>query len=678
MTGGGAPSSPSAAVLRAMRGSQQQQQQQRQHEEAEEVVPSRHSARAGWRARDETPATRAPLTPPRAAQTARVIENAEGVRTTPSIVAFTDKGERLVGLPAKRQVRAAAWGGDGAHHRAAGQPSSWWQGQQQALGGVLRGERAAAVEPWRRRRAEWSSGMECRAWRASSVGRRGPPPAPHAGAGRRLSVSEQSGARARSPRRAEWSALLSTSANASRRSSVGEYRSGAGLSSPRCVPCLQAVTNPTNTVYATKRLIGRAFEDPQTQKESKVRGEASAGQCGRRTGCGRAAGATGAARRQEDGGQRALSESAVIYSREQPVAAPGVGAAGQQRRGGILEDWAAQEQMRRRRWLRCGVRPCGVVACVCAPQMVPYKIVRADNGDAWVEVRDGEVLLRGAGVVGQGQGGDGTRRKDGDAWVEVRDGSRAAVGCWGSGARTRRNARGRVVDAKQGGSSWLLGHRVPGAAGTTRGRAVVGAPQQQVSHPSVRRVPLPSFAQAAGNRYSPSQIGAFVLTKMKETAEAYLGHPISKAVITVPGAPTCVRLTWGVGEDRWAQAAAGARGRLQAARERKGHAGGEAAERQRQRQREGGNTCKRPWAQHRWHVRQSRGAQGRTARLQAATLPGACVCVCPRAAYFNDSQRQATKDAGRIAGLDVLRIINEPTAAALAYGSDKKEGTIAV
>jgi molecular chaperone DnaK len=43
-------------------------------------------------------------------------------------------------------------------------------------------------------------------------------------------------------------------------------------------------------------------------------------------------------------------------------------------------------------------------------------------------------------------------------------------------------------------------------------------------------------------------------------------------------------------------------------------------------------------------------------------------------AYFNDSQRQATKDAGRIAGLEVLRIINEPTAAALAYGMDKKEG----
>ncbi|GBF99701.1 heat shock protein 70 [Raphidocelis subcapitata] len=169
-------------------------------------------------------------------KTARVIENAEGQRTTPSVVAFTDKGERLVGVPAKRQ----------------------------------------------------------------------------------------------------------------------------------------AVTNPTNTVYATKRLIGRAFDDAQTQKEMK---------------------------------------------------------------------------------------------------MVPYKIVRADNGDAWVE--------------------------------------------------------------------------------------------------------------AGGQRYSPSQIGAFTLGKMKETAEAYLGHPISKAVVTVP-------------------------------------------------------------------------------------------------AYFNDSQRQATKDAGRIAGLDVLRIINEPTAAALAYGSDKKEGLIAV
>ncbi len=91
-----------------------------------------------------------------------------------------------------------------------------------------------------------------------------------------------------------------------------------------------------------------------------------------------------------------------------------------------------------------------------------------------------------------------------------------------------------------------------------------------------------AWVEARGERYAPSQISAFVLTKMKETAEAYLGEKVTQAVITVP-------------------------------------------------------------------------------------------------AYFNDSQRQATKDAGRIAGLDVLRIINEPTAAALAYGMDKrKTGTVAV
>ena len=91
-----------------------------------------------------------------------------------------------------------------------------------------------------------------------------------------------------------------------------------------------------------------------------------------------------------------------------------------------------------------------------------------------------------------------------------------------------------------------------------------------------------AWVEARGEKYPPSQISAFILGKMKETAEAFLGEKVSQAVITVP-------------------------------------------------------------------------------------------------AYFNDAQRQATKDAGRIAGLDVLRIINEPTAAALAYGMDKKaSGTIAV
>ena len=91
-----------------------------------------------------------------------------------------------------------------------------------------------------------------------------------------------------------------------------------------------------------------------------------------------------------------------------------------------------------------------------------------------------------------------------------------------------------------------------------------------------------AWTEVRGTKYSPSQISAFILQKMKETAESYLGEKVTQAVITVP-------------------------------------------------------------------------------------------------AYFNDSQRQATKDAGRIAGLEVLRIINEPTAAALAYGLEKKgTGTIAV
>ena len=82
-----------------------------------------------------------------------------------------------------------------------------------------------------------------------------------------------------------------------------------------------------------------------------------------------------------------------------------------------------------------------------------------------------------------------------------------------------------------------------------------------------------AWVDANGKKYSPSQISAFILQKMKETAESFLGHSVEKAVITVP-------------------------------------------------------------------------------------------------AYFNDAQRQATKDAGKIAGLEVLRIINEPTAAALSYGLD--------
>ena len=83
-----------------------------------------------------------------------------------------------------------------------------------------------------------------------------------------------------------------------------------------------------------------------------------------------------------------------------------------------------------------------------------------------------------------------------------------------------------------------------------------------------------AWVEAQGDKFSPSQISAFILQKMKETAESYLGEEVTQAVITVP-------------------------------------------------------------------------------------------------AYFNDAQRQATKDAGKIAGLEVLRIINEPTAAALAYGLDR-------
>ncbi len=111
---------------------------------------------------------------------------------------------------------------------------------------------------------------------------------------------------------------------------------------------------------------------------------------------------------------------------------------------------------------------------------------------------------------------------------------------------------------------------------------MVGKDKGLVPYPIVRGDNGDAWVEAKGQKYSPSQISSYILTKMKETAEAYLGESVTEAVITVP-------------------------------------------------------------------------------------------------AYFNDAQRQATKDAGKIAGLEVLRIINEPTAAALAYGMDKKNaGTIAV
>src|SRR6202789_2179378 len=111
---------------------------------------------------------------------------------------------------------------------------------------------------------------------------------------------------------------------------------------------------------------------------------------------------------------------------------------------------------------------------------------------------------------------------------------------------------------------------------------MVGKDKGLVPYNIVRADNGDAVVEVKNEKYSPSQISAFILGKMKETAESFLGEPVTQAVITVP-------------------------------------------------------------------------------------------------AYFNDSQRQATKDAGRIAGLEVLRIINEPTAAALAYGMDKKHtGTIAV
>ena len=115
-----------------------------------------------------------------------------------------------------------------------------------------------------------------------------------------------------------------------------------------------------------------------------------------------------------------------------------------------------------------------------------------------------------------------------------------------------------------------------------------------------------AWIEAQGTMYSPSQIGAFVLNKMKETAENYLGSSVK---VRHPGVDNvkCLHAT---------------------------------------------ETC----ASINIHI--------------FFFFQNAVVTV---PAYFNDSQRQATKDAGQISGLNVLRVINEPTAAALAYGMDKAE-----
>merc|ERR1719305_1600563 len=102
---------------------------------------------------------------------------------------------------------------------------------------------------------------------------------------------------------------------------------------------------------------------------------------------------------------------------------------------------------------------------------------------------------------------------------------------------------------------------------------------QNLPYKIVRAKGDDAWVEAQGQQYSPSQIGAFVLQKMRDTAEQHLGRPVAHAVVTVP-------------------------------------------------------------------------------------------------AYFNDAQRQATKDAGKIAGLEVARIINEPTAAALSYGLEKSDGQV--
>ena len=171
--------------------------------------------------------------------------------------------------------------------------------------------------------------------------------------------------------------------------------------------------------------------------------------------------------------------------------------------------------------------------------------------------------------------------------VAIMDGSQAKVLENAEGARTTPSVVAFLENEEK-----LVGQPAKRQAVTNAGDTIFAAKRligRKFDGPSVQKdiskVPYQivksdngdAWVQGKGKKYSPAQISAFVLQKMKETAEKYLGQAVTKAVITVP-------------------------------------------------------------------------------------------------AYFNDSQRQATKDAGKIAGLEVLRIINEPTAASLAYGLDKKGG----
>ncbi len=158
------------------------------------------------------------------------------------------------------------------------------------------------------------------------------------------------------------------------------------------------------------------------------------------------------------------------------------------------------------------------------------------------------------------------------------------LGTSNSAACVLEAGRPKIVPSAEGAS--LYGKSFPSVVAVTKdGQVLVGEParRQAISNPAgtimaaKRKMGKDFKYEVHGKSFTPQQISAFVLQKIKKDAEAFLGEKVEKAVITVP-------------------------------------------------------------------------------------------------AYFDDDQRQATQDAGKIAGLDVVRIVNEPTAAALAYGLDKKEG----